>query len=58
MPAFGKAALIAGDMMLLYTSSVKVQVETGYLNLALMFVCSAVQASLEKGVPKLNTPPF
>ena len=40
--ALGKAALIAGNIILLHSSSVKVHAGNGYFNLALMFVRRAV----------------
>ena len=53
IPAFGKAALIAGDITLLYSCSVRVQAGSGYLSLAHILVCNAVHASLAEGFPNL-----
>ena len=57
MLALGKAPLIAGDMMLLHSCSVKIQTGTGYFNLVIMLVCSAVHASLGEGFPHLTLLP-
>ena len=57
IPALGRADLIAGNIILLHSPSVNVQAVTGYLSLALMFVCKAVQASHAEGFPSLTLLP-
>ena len=51
IPNFGSAALIAGNVMLLYYFSVNVQAASGYFILALILVSRPVQVSLGEGFP-------
>ena len=54
---FGRAALIAGYIMLLHSFYVKVHADTGYFSLALILVCKAVHASAVEPYPILTLPP-